>query len=98
MQHEGHVEEAVKAMLDLGADVNAANRSGNTALYLAASRGYTSVVQMLADKGANLNAKNNRGLTPLAAAQSTRRRGGDGGQQARFKNLADLLRILGAAE
>ncbi len=98
VQDEGHVEEAVRVMLDLGADVNAANRSGNTALYLAASRGYTSVVQMLADKGANLNVKNNRGLTPLAAAQSTRRRGGDGDQQARFKGIADLLRKLGATE
>lgn len=97
---ESHVADAVKVMLDLGADVNAANRGGNTALYLAAARGYPSVVQMLADKGANVNVKNNRGLTPLGAAQSTRRRGkgGDDSQASRFKSTADLLRKLGATE
>jgi ankyrin repeat protein len=76
---EGAVLQAVAAALDLGADVNAANQAGDTALHAAATRGLNTVVQLLADKGAQLNAKNNRGLTPLAAlmppSTAVRRRG-----------------------
>ena len=59
--------EAVTAAIQLGADVNATNQAGDTALHVAAGRGLNTVVQLLADRGAQLNAKNKRGLTPLAA-------------------------------
>jgi ankyrin repeat protein len=79
VEPEGAVLEAVAAALDLGADVNAANQAGDTALHAAAAKGLNSVVQLLADKGAQLNAKNKRGLTPLAALMpantAVRRRG-----------------------
>ena len=57
--------EAVKLAVDLGADVNASNEAGDTALHGAANAGYAEVIQLLAAKGANLNAKNRAGRTPL---------------------------------
>jgi hypothetical protein len=75
--------EAARLVLDLGADVNAANEAGDTALHGAASKGYDAIVQQLASKGARLEVKNKRGRTPLATAR---------------KSTADLLRKLGAKE
>ena len=77
--------EAARLALELGADVNAANEAGDTALHGAAAKGYTAIVQLLADKGARIDAKNKRERTPLAAA-------------AAKKNTADLLRKLGAKD
>ena len=79
VEPESMVLPAAAAAIDLGADVNAANQAGDTALHAAAAKGFNSVVQLLADKGAQLNAKNKRGLTPLAslmpANTAVRRRG-----------------------
>jgi ankyrin repeat protein len=61
------VLDAVKAAIELGADVNAATQAGDTALHSAAALGHDTVVQLLADQGAQLNVKNKRGQTPLAA-------------------------------
>jgi ankyrin len=80
---EDRALEAVRLALDLGADVNAANDAGDTALHGAASKGYNAIVELLADKGARLDVKNKRGRTPLATAK---------------KGTADLLRKLGAKE
>ena len=65
---EGTTLEAVKLALLMGADVNAANEDGNTALHRAATKRFNTVVQFLADSGARLEVKNTRGLTPMAAA------------------------------
>jgi uncharacterized protein len=59
--------ESVRAAVEAGADLNVANKAGDTALHLAATRGLSSVVQFLFDHGANLEAKNKRDQTPLAA-------------------------------
>ncbi len=79
VEPESAVLESVAAAIELGADVNASNQAGDTALHTAATRGLNTVVQLLADKGAQLNAKNKRGLTPLAALMpantASRRRG-----------------------
>ena len=79
VEPETRVLASAATALELGADANAANQAGDTALHTAAARGLNSVVQLLADKGAQLNAKNKRGLTPLAtlmpANTAVRRRG-----------------------
>lgn len=94
---EAQILEAVKAALDIGgSDVNAVDQNGNTALHIAASRGYDSIVQLLADKGAKLDVKNKRGQTPLALTLARPKGGAEG--QPRYKSTADLLRKLGATE
>ena len=60
--------EAMKLMIEHGADVNAFNDLGETALHGAAERGADRVVQFLADQGARLDAKNRRGRTPMDEA------------------------------
>ncbi len=63
---EDRVLEAVKVALSMGANVNATNQAGETALHGAASQGYRDTIQLLVENGANLNARDNRGQTPLA--------------------------------
>ena len=69
---EAQVLQAVAAAIELGADVNAANQAGDTALHAAANQGFNTIVQLLADRGAQLNVKNKRGLTPLGALTARR--------------------------
>jgi ankyrin repeat protein len=76
---ESLVLDAVRTAIDLGAELNATNQAGDTAVHTAALQGFDSVVQLLADRGAELSVKNKRGLTPLGALTATgaggRRRG-----------------------
>jgi hypothetical protein len=60
--------EAVRVALELGADVNQANKQGETPLHGAAWRGANEIVQLLVDRGANLTARNKEGFTPLQIA------------------------------
>jgi ankyrin repeat protein len=52
-----HTAEAVKMLLDLGLDPNAANRDGRTPLMGAAMKGRSEIVQMLVDRGAKLETR-----------------------------------------
>jgi ankyrin repeat protein len=93
---ESQALEAVKLVLDLGGNVNASDQAGNTALHIATSRGYNSIIQLLADRGAKLNVKNKRGQTPLAL---TLIRPDEVSRQKQApKSTADLLLKLGATE
>ena len=60
--------EAVQALLDAGAAIDAKDHSGNTALMGACFKGYTDVATLLIDKGANLNAQHGNGGTALMFA------------------------------
>ena len=83
---------AVSHLVQAGADVNAADENGNTALHRAASSGFDAVVRVLAERGAGLEARNRQGQTPLML---TRRRAPQQGVIEQ-KTTAALLRELGA--
>jgi ankyrin repeat protein len=72
---EPEVLEAVKLLLELGADVNAVDDNGETTMHGAAYRNHPRVVQLLADKGVKVavwNKANKAGLTPLTIAEGHR--------------------------
>jgi ankyrin repeat protein len=70
IEPESDVLQAAKLLVEeLGADIQAVNVHGETALHGAAYRGANSVVQYLVDKGAKLDVKDNQGHTPLAVAE-----------------------------
>jgi ankyrin repeat protein len=60
--------EVAELLLAHGAAVEAADRSGATALHLAATRGYRDMVALLVAHGANVNARDNPGAAPLDEA------------------------------
>jgi uncharacterized protein len=59
---------AVEAAIALGANVNATNGSGQTAMHGAAGLGFNSIVKLLAEHGADPAIKDRRGQTPLDVA------------------------------
>ena len=56
-------------MVELGADVNEARRSGGTALHTATRFGANDIIQYLVENGADLSAKDRFGRTPLEEAE-----------------------------
>jgi ankyrin repeat protein len=79
---ENKTLDTVRLLVELGSPVGTSNQAGDTAVHLAASAGFGSVIQFLADKGADLRATNKRGLTPLALATGGGRRGPSGNTTA----------------
>src|SRR6266566_1946473 len=64
--------EAVQFLLDLGADSNAVDNNGDTAMHGAAYGNFPTVVQLLADRGADVNVwkqPDKEGRTPLFIAE-----------------------------
>ena len=64
--------EAVKMLLDLGADINAVDNNGDTPMHGAAYGAYPGVVKLLAERGADPQIwkdKNKFGRTPLFIAE-----------------------------
>jgi ankyrin repeat protein len=58
-------KDRVEKLLAHGADVNAQDNDGDTALHGAAQNGNVEIMGLLLDKRANVNAKNKQGGTPL---------------------------------
>ena len=94
--------EAVKLAVELGADVNAANGNGQTALQGAARVGLNSLIQFLVDEGAELDAKDNFGQTALSIAAGIipatdlMAKNWNHKPFSRHESAAKLLRELGA--
>ena len=87
--------EAVRLVLALGADVDAANQAGRTALHGAAHIRSDAIVRLLVERGASVNVGDERGITPLMIAE--------GGGHVLLPGLgggstAELLRALGSDE
>ena len=73
---EPEVLEAVKLALELGNDINAVDKNGETAMHGAAYKHVPTVVRYLAEKGARMdvwNTPNKRGWTPLRIADGVHR-------------------------
>ncbi len=72
---ESEALEAVQLLLDLGADVNAVDNNGDTAMHGAAYGNFPKIVQLLADRGAKpeiWKRPNTQGTTPLFIAEGYR--------------------------
>jgi ankyrin repeat protein len=68
---ESEVLEAVQVALELGNDINAVDKNGETAMHAAAYKNLPAVVKFLASKGTKIdiwNAPDKYGWTPLAIA------------------------------
>jgi ankyrin repeat protein len=61
--------DAVKLCLELGADVNATNSMGLTALLGAVNRGSNDIIELLVQRGARLDIADKEGRTPLRWAE-----------------------------
>jgi len=86
---EPEVLEAAQLAVELGADVNAVDANGETAMHGAAYKNLPKVVQFLADKGAKIeiwNQKNKYGWTPLLIAE--------GHRPGNFKPSAETIAAL----
>jgi ankyrin repeat protein len=85
-------EEAVKILVEAGADVNATNEADFTALHGAAFRGLNEVVEYLVAHGANINARDYRGRTAFRIAEGAKQ----SFQFQAWPETAELFKRLGA--
>jgi ankyrin repeat protein len=101
---EQNTIDAMSLLIAKGADVNAVNDSGESALHIAVSRG-DALVHFLAERGAMLDLKDKSGRTPLDVAMGVpggggRGRGGRGGPAApgpvRESTVALLKELMAA--
>ena len=60
--------DVMRILIDKGADINAKNKKGVTALILATDKGNAELVRFLLDNGADVNAKDSLGYTALIKA------------------------------
>jgi uncharacterized protein len=92
---QAEASAAIKLLVEGGADVNATDVRGLTALHGAALLGFDDVIRTLAAEKARLDIKDKRGITPLDMALGKGGglgRGGDGATV--HQSTADLLKQL----
>ena len=83
---EGKIER-VEKLLAKGADVNAGDIAGQTALMYAAGEGHSEIAEFLIEQGANVDVKNKAGRTALMIAETLG-----------HSEIARLLKEAGAVE
>ncbi|XP_065094480.1 uncharacterized protein LOC135715002 [Ochlerotatus camptorhynchus] len=66
----GHSTDTVQRLLDYGANVNAQDKDGNTALHMAFGRNELGLVDVLVRNGADMKTKNNDGRIPMQMGSS----------------------------
>ncbi len=88
--------KAVQVALELGADVNAVDKYGQTALHSAAFSGAKAVVQLLVNKGARVDVKDQSGETPWSMAAGLGPEPRYRGFYHHHESTAQLLLELGA--
>jgi len=82
--------------IELGGDVNAVDKNGETAMHGAAYKSFPRVVELLAKKGAKIetwNHKNKWGWTPLQIAEGYR----PGNFKPSFETIDALHKVMLAA-
>jgi ankyrin repeat protein len=97
VEDETRVVSTVAVALAGGADVNAANRAGDSALHAAAQLGYDRVIRQLAEAGANAGMKNGKGqtaLTLISEKPGATLRSPDRTNRGPTQNTVELLRAL----
>jgi ankyrin repeat protein len=90
--------DAARVAIELGVDINATNKDGDSAVHLAASQSLDTVLPLLVEHGARLDVKNKRGQTPLSITTVAAIRGFYAMDPAQRKATAELLQKLGATE
>jgi len=93
---EDEALEATKMLLDLGADINAVDNKGDTAMHGAAYGNFPAIVQLLADRGADVNVwkqPDTEGRTPLFIAEGFKA----GRPQPSRPTIDALERLMAAA-
>lgn len=91
---EADLNRAASLLVERGADVNAADENGLTAVHLAAQAGLDSVVTLLAEHGARLDVTDEKGRTPADMARGVGGRGRAGGPPPVYEHTAALIERL----
>lgn len=87
--------DAVRVLLDAGADINGATGSGWSPLLIAIQNRYYRLATFLLENGANPNLANNRGWTPLYLAVDNRNiEGGDYPWRQPDRDHVDVIEAL----
>ena len=94
-------KEAVKFLIDRGADTSIRDEDGNTLVMKAAYKGHLEVVKLLLNRGADINAKNKNDMTALMWAaykghKETVKLLIDRGADINAKNKYDMTPLLNA--
>lgn len=93
---EEEVVEVLEWLVKIGADVNAVDQNGETAMHAAAYKNLPKAVEFLASHGADIevwNKKNKQGWTPLLIAEGFR----PGNFKPSFETIAAIHKVMLAA-